>query len=631
MKVYVKDNSEDYFAEDTSVTEKHRRKIPLSLSAVVLYNTRKIDALGSLTMKLSVMIGERFKEQPNEAVLASHSIMIRGGYIRQVTQGIFTLLPPTKRIALRIEQILREEMDGIGAQEVMFPVVLPRELWEESGRYASVGPELMRFKDRNNHDMVLGMTHEEASVHLCINYLKSHSQLPFAIYQIQTKFRDEPRSRGGLIRVREFTMKDGYSFHTSQESLQEFYDSCFDAYVRIYKRVGLPQVVAVKSDTGMMGGSYAHEFMLLCDAGEDTIVTCNDCDYHSNMEVAEGILPDCGEAANVAEYSSSGSTVEEVYTPDVRTIEDLAVFLNAPKSQLAKAVLFEAQDDGRTVVAFIRGDLEVNEAKLRRYLKTNIVPAGEEALHGSTVAGFIGPLGLDRKHFEVIFDTSLKGMSNLVTGANKQDYHIKGFSIERDYPDAVFTDIAKVTEGSTCKLCGGKLSISRGIEVGNIFQLGTKYSESMGMKFTDKDGTPRSPIMGSYGIGVGRLIASVVEAYHDDNGPIWPISIAPWQVHICALRLDDEEVRSTAFALYEDLTRHGVEVIIDDRNETAGVQFADADLLGVPIRVIVSPRNLKDHAVEMTTRNKSVKQMVPTDQVYDAVHKLISDLYAAME
>ena len=583
-------------------------------------------------MKLSILVGERFKEQPAEAVLASHAIMIRGGYIRQVTQGIYSLLPPAKRIAHKIEKILREEMDAIDSQEIMFPVVLPRELWEESGRYASVGSELVRFKDRNNHDMVLGMTHEEAAVHLCINDLKSHSQLPFSIYQIQTKFRDEPRSRGGLIRVREFTMKDGYSFHVSQEDLQLYYDRCYDAYVRIYKRAGLPQVVAVKSDTGMMGGSVAHEFMLLCDAGEDSIVTCSQCDYRANMEVAEGILPKPDITGAEAD-SPTGSIppIEEIYTPDIRTIDDLSVLLKQPTSRLMKAVAFESIDREKPMIFFIRGDLDINEAKVKRYLKCNIVPASENALEVGTVPGFMGPVGLDPKHFDLFFDNSLKDLPSLVTGANKLNYHIKNFNFNRDYPDAIFDDFSKITDGSTCKHCGGTLSISRGIEVGNIFQLGTKYSVSMGMKFTDSDGSVKHPIMGCYGIGVGRLMASAIEAYHDDNGPIWPITIAPWKVHICGLRFDDERVKSTALSLYQELTARRIDTVIDDRNETAGVQFADADLLGVPVRIVVSPRNLKENAVELVTRDKQFKKMVPLNEIHSTVDQLIADLEAAIE
>ena len=585
-------------------------------------------------MRLSSLVGERFKEQPSETVLISHSMMIRGGYIRQVTQGVYSLLPPAKRIAHKIENILREEMDRIGGQEVMFPVTMPRELWDESGRYLSVGSELLRFKDRNGHEMLLGMTHEEAAVHMCRNDIKSHTRMPFMIYQIQTKFRDEPRSRGGLIRVREFTMKDGYSFHVDQDDLQTYYDKCYDAYHRIYKRAGIPQVVSVKSDTGMMGGSAAHEFMLLCDAGEDTIVLCdgdgdgNGCGYKANMEVAEATLPvpptlECGTGF----AAGNPLSVEEVHTPGITTIEDLSSFLGLPQERLTKAVAYQVDGMDKPLIVFLRGDLDVNESKLKIHLKAGIVPAPEELLaEAGTNAGFMGPIGLDKGKATVLFDVSLKGAIGMACGANKNDYHLVGLDISRDFPDVSFVDIAKVKEGSRCIHCGGEIRISRGIEVGNIFQLGDKYTKSMNMRFTDSNGESKHPIMGCYGIGVGRLMASVLEVCHDDNGPIWPVSIAPWQVHICALRYDDENVKTTTEEVYGNLCDVGFETIVDDRNESAGVQFADADLLGVPVRVIISPRNLKNGNIEVVSRDKSLKEAVPVGNLAETITRFLDEL-----
>ena len=569
-------------------------------------------------MRLSRLIGERFKDQPAEAVLQSHSIMLRGGYIRQVTNGIYSLLTPAKRVVKKIEEIIREEMDNIGCQEVLMPVVMPKELWEESGRYEAVGSELVRFKDRTGHHMLLGMTHEEAAVHLCRHEVRSHTKLPFAIYQIQTKFRDEPRSRGGLIRVREFTMKDAYSFHATQEDLQDFYEICMKAYDRIFARAGIPQVVSVKSDTGMMGGSVAHEYMLLCDAGEDTIAVCDHCSYMANLEVAEGILD---------KVTFERQELEEVHTPAVRTIEELCAFLEIPSNATGKALVYKAESSKKLIVAFIRGDLELNEHKLSKIFKSPVRPAEAEEIGDALAAGFIGPVGLDKSKFVILVDKSLEKEQSLVCGANKVDYHMKGVCLERDCPGIEYHDISKVVEGASCTKCTeGKINLVRGIEVGNVFQLGTKYTASMNMKYTDKDGSSKTPIMGCYGIGVGRLMASVLEVSRDDYGPIWPISIAPWQVHICAIRLDDEKTKEVAEGLYQSLTKQGYEVVYDDRNNSAGFQFADADLLGVPVRVVVSPKNLAEGVVELKSRDKKINEKVKLEELEEKVKAYIRQM-----
>lgn len=568
-------------------------------------------------MKLEKLVGERFKERPSDCAIDSHALMLRGGYMKYVANGIFSSFTPLRRITRKIEQIIREEMDGIDGQEVAFPVVMPASLWEESGRYSSVGKELLRFQDRNGSPCVLGMTHEEASVQLVREYGQSYTKYPFMIYQIQTKFRDEARPRGGLIRVREFVMKDAYSFHTSKESLEEYYDRCFHAYERIYARVGIPEVISVASDSGMMGGSLSHEYMLLTPVGEDSIAICPECGFRSNVEAAESILPqkDDGES----------NQLEKISTPGVHTIEELCTFLKATQEDSCKAVVYQTNKDNRYVVLFIRGDIDVNETKLTNYLKDEIRPAAITEDCG-LYAGSIGPCGLNGD-FLILFDKSLQGRKNLSCGANVDGYHYVGLDMQRDCPDAEYHDFAKVKQGGICPQCGKPtIQISRGIEVGNIFQLGTKYTESMGMQYLDQDGTPQYPLMGCYGIGVGRLAASVCEAHHDDFGPIWPMSIAPWQVHLCCVRADDAEVKQVADTLYQDLQNQGIEVIYDDRNVTAGVMFSDADLLGVPVRVVVSPRNHKAGCVEIVTRDKSLSEKAEENNAAVRIHQLVKEL-----
>lgn len=563
-------------------------------------------------MKLDKLVGIRFKEKPSEASIDSHAIMLRGGYMKQVANGLYSSYTPLKRLSRNVENIIREEMDALGCQEVSMPVVLPAVLWKESGRWESVANELLRFKDRNGTDMLLGMTHEEASVHLTREYGESYNKYPFMIYQIQTKFRDEARSRAGLIRVREFTMKDAYSFHTSQADLEAYYELYYRAYERIYARTGLPNVISVQSDSGMMGGSLSHEFMAITPVGEDTIVMCDHCDYRSNMESAKHII----EKHNGGEPK----TAELVHTPGAATIEELSQFLNLPVEQLCKAVVYQKDSDNSYVILFIRGDLDANETKIQNYIKDTIHPAIID-LESGLVAGYTGPLGLGGNH-TVLFDESLIGATNLVSGGNKEEYHYVGLNLERDLGEIEYGDFSKAVAGHTCPVCKkGKLELTRGIEVGNIFQLGTKYTESMDMHYLDENGETHYPIMGCYGIGVGRLVASVCEELHDDFGPIWPISIAPWKVHICCVRPDDQDTHNYADQLYADLQAKGIEAMYDDRAVTAGVMFSDADLLGAPIRAIVSPRNMKNSVCEIVTRDKTIKKEVPLE---DAVSEIIA-------
>lgn len=569
-------------------------------------------------MKLDKLVGERFKEKPSDCVIDSHALMLRGGYMKNVANGIYSQFMPLRRITKKIEDIIRDEMDKIGGQEVLFPVALPASLWDESGRYESVGSELLRFTDRNNARMVLGMTHEEAAVQLVRDYANSYTKYPFMIYQIQTKFRDEGRPRGGLIRVREFTMKDAYSFHTSQEDLEKHYQECYDAYNRIFARAGIPEVITVKSDSGMMGGSISHEYMLLTPVGEDSIAVCSECDYRANMEAAQSIVEN--KADDVLEE------LKKEYTPNIHTIEDICEFLHSPLEKSCKAVVYQKNATDEYVVIFVRGDLDINETKLTNLLGEAVHPAvitEECGLH----AGFIGPVGLP-ENMTVLFDNSLKGATNLSCGANEENHHYVGLNIPRDVGEVEYNDLAKIVDGGICPQCGKHtIKISRGIEVGNIFQLGTKYTKSMHMTYLDKDGNEQYPIMGCYGIGVGRLAASVCEVRHDDYGPIWPITIAPWQVHLCCLRADDAEAKALADKLYDEMQKDGIEVIYDDRNVRPGVMFSDADLLGCPVRVVVSPRNLAEGCCEVMTRTKSINEKVAVDDVIPQVKKMIKDMF----
>lgn len=569
-------------------------------------------------MKVSKLLGQRFKNAPSDCVIESHALMTRGGYMKYVANGIYSLFMPTKRITKKIEDIIRDEMDKADGQEVMFPVAMPATLWEESGRYESVGSELARWKDRSGNKMVLGMTHEEAAVHLARDTAASYADYPFMIYQIQTKFRDEPRARGGLIRVREFTMKDAYSFHTSEEDLDSYYDVMFKAYENIFRRAGAKNVIAVKSDSGMMGGNVSHEFMLLSDIGEDTIAICPTCGYRANMEAADVVV-------NNAE--STAQPLEKIYTPNCKTIEDLTKSLNTDALSFGKAVVYQRNADDSYVVVFIRGDLDVNETKLRNYLKCEIHPAviTEES---EIVAGFIGPVGLTKKA-TVVFDASLKGIESMVCGANETDYHYKGVNIARDFGDAEYVDVAKIFEGAICPVCGKPhITINKGIEVGNIFKLGTKYTKAMDMTYLDSNGEAKNPIMGCYGIGVGRLAASICQESHDDFGPIWPMSIAPWQVEVCNLRSDAETVNSTAAALYEDLQAAGIEVLYDDRNIRPGAMFADADLFGIPVRVVVSPKTCERGVVEVSFRDKSWKGDIAMADAVSEIRRIVDEQLA---
>lgn len=569
-------------------------------------------------MNIQYLSGERFKEKPSDATIISQIYLLRGGYIKYVANGIYSLLMPAKRIINKIENIVRGEMDKIGGQEVLMPVVLPKELWDESGRYQTVGRELLRLKDRGGKEMLLAMTHEEAAVALVRDDAVSHTKYPFMIYQLQTKFRDEPRCKGGLIRVREFTMKDAYSFHTSEEDMRAYYDICKDAYFKIFNKIGL-SAIAVGSDTGMMGGSVAHEFMLLSDAGEDNIAICDTCGYMDNVEVAN---------TKITNTDRQDAQKELIRTPDTTDIESLCKLTGFTADRTIKAAVFGVEGEKKPCIVFIRGDYEVNEQKLKKVLGKNVYPF--EGDIEQLKMGFIGPCQIDKSIFTaLLFDESLYGCKNMLCGANQKDYHIKGVSCGRDFEADKFYNLYKVKDGDICLKCQSKLKIKKGIEIGNIFQLGKKYTQSMNMFYTDENGQRKNPFMGCYGIGIGRAMASVIEEHHDEYGPIWPFAIAPWHVHICVLN-GSEEMRTFAENIYQDLLETGCEVLIDDRKVSAGVQFSDADLLGIPYRVIIGNKGFINGEAEIISRDKSFKKIVKCDNLLNEITAIIQEKKAKL-
>lgn len=564
-------------------------------------------------MLQSKLIADTKKEWPNEASVVSHGILLKGGYIKQMASGMYTLMPLGKKVISKIEKIIRQEMENIGSQEVLMPVVATKKLWDMAGRYDSVGSELLRFEDRNKAKMVLSMTHEEAVVFSLLNDATSYQKYPFSVFQIQTKFRDEARPRAGLIRVREFTMKDAYSFHTSTESLDEVYNEYYEAYNRIFKRVGIPEVVAVFSDTGMMGGSMAHEFMLLTESGEDKIITCKNCNYNANMEVAYTHKYDI--------QNEKEEEKEKIYTPDVKTIEALEKFTSKPATSMGKAVIYERLDTHETIVVFIRADREVNETKLRNLLKIDdedLVPKKELESDDITY-GFVGPINLT-KNAVVVYDKSLENEKALIFGANEKDYHYKGVNISRDVGKVEYVDVAKVVEDDYCPKCHEKaLNISNGIEVGNIFKLGDKYTKIMNMTYLDEDGKKKNPIMGCYGIGVGRLFASVLEAKADTKRANIPPSIAPFDVHLLPIDYTkNEEVKEKTDAIYKKL-KNKYDVLLDDRNKNPGVKFADADLISAPIQIVISPRNLNEDILELKIYGQEDKVYIKEKELLEVI------------
>ena len=547
-------------------------------------------------MRMSRMFSKTLREAPNGADTKGYEYLLRAGYIRQMGAGIFSLLPLGFRATQKIESIIRDEMDRIGAEELMMPVVNPADIWKETGRFYSIDKEMGRFKDRNNRDMVLAMTHEEAVTDLARNLIDSYKRLPLLVYHIQTKWRDDPRPRAGLIRVREFTMLDSYTFDKDYEGLQKQYAAHYKAYFRIYSRCALP-CVAVAADTGMMGGKVSHEYMYLSPIGEDTIIICDECGYTANRQIAE---------IKKEYFKEEERPIEKVATPHAKTIDDLASFLSIPPQKTCKAVFMvgsfinekTGEEEDKLIAAFIRGDMEVEEAKLQHAAKANSLrPAHEEEIRAcGMVPGFASAIGA-KGDFITIVDESAAYSNNLVAGANEEGYHFINTNFKRDY-DGIVADIASAREGHLCPKCGKPLKASKGIEIGNIFQLGTKYSEAMNCNFQDESGVQRPVIMGCYGIGIGRLLACLAEEYNDESGLKLPITVAPYDVHLVSLVKDTE----IAEKIYQELLDSGIDVLYDDRKESAGVKFADADLIGVPIRITLGNRSLKEKKVEVKLR-----------------------------
>ncbi len=571
-------------------------------------------------MRMSQLFGQTLREAPADVEVASHRLLLRSGCIRQLGTGIFSYMPLGWRAVSKINEIIREEMNRIGGQELLMPVVNTADIWKDSGRWDVIGPELTRFTDRQDRDMVLAMTHEEAVSDLVRQEIRSYRQLPRLVYHLQTKWRDDPRPRAGLIRVREFIMKDSYSLDRDDAGLDAQYDRHYEAYHRIFARCGL-DVLAVKSDVGMMGGKVAHEFMYLTPIGEDTIMVCPACGFRANRQVA---------AFGRAEPQSEELLpAEEVATPDASTIEELAAYLGVPAAKTAKAVFMVAEindEESKLVFALVRGDLEVNETKLANAAGARALrPARpEEIVATGAVPGYASPVGLEG--VEVIADPSIESTPNLVAGSNREGYHVRNVNYGRDFTASIVTDIAAAEAGHPCPECGKPLEAHRGVELGNIFKLGTRYSETMGCYFLDEEGKRKPVIMGSYGIGVGRLLASIAEEHNDDAGMIWPVSVAPFSVHLVALKGGEAE----ADAIYDELTVAGVDVLYDDRGERPGVMFNDADLLGFPLRLTVSKRSLEQNGVETKLRHEDDRGLVPRAEVVSWVEAKLAELRAPL-
>ncbi|HNR03056.1 MAG TPA: proline--tRNA ligase [Anaerolineaceae bacterium] len=575
-------------------------------------------------MRFSRLFSQTLRENPADTEVASHQLLLRAGYIRQLGAGIFTYMPLAYRVLGRVMDILREEMRAIGGQELLMPVAQPADIWKETGRYYQIGSEMGRFADRSGHDMVLAMTHEEVVADLVRGVVRSYRQLPALIYHIQTKWRDDPRPRAGLIRVREFIMLDSYSLDADWQGLDASYQKHYDAYFRIFKRCGLP-AVAVRSDSGMMGGKEAHEYMYLTPIGEDSLLFCDSCGYSANRQVAASRKPE--------PESEDQLPLEKVATPGASSIEELASFRGIPFSRTAKAVFFMGlvEDGGRGqqwqfIFAVVRGDMEVNETKVANLVKASeLRPATEEEIRAvGAVPGYASPLGL--KAVTVVVDDLAAHSPNLVAGANEEGFHLCNVNHGRDFQAGVIADISAARAGDACPECGEPLRLSRGVEVGNIFKLGTRYSDALGCTYLDENGSSKPVIMGSYGIGLGRLIACVAEEHHDERGLKWPVSLAPYPVHLVVLKGREMDTEDLAAQVEEVLTAAGLEPLVDDREESAGVKFNDADLIGLPLRVTVSERAFKAGGLELKTRRGGEPVIVSPENIVTEVRRFLDEL-----
>ena len=557
-------------------------------------------------MQYSQLFLPTTREIPSDAEVVSHQLMLRAGMIRKLTSGIYSYLPLGYRVIRKLEQIVREEMNRAGAQEVFLPTVQPAELWRESGRWQHYGKELLRFKDRHERECCLGPTHEEVITDLVRNEIQTYRQLPRNLYQIQTKFRDEIRPRFGVMRCREFGMKDAYSFDADEPGAEVSYRKMFDAYCRIFARCGL-RYRAVEADSGNIGGSFSHEFMVMADSGEDAVVFCEGCSYAANLEKAEIAGPEAGKADPAVFLP-----LEEVSTPSVKTIEEVSRFLAVTPQKIVKTLIYSA--DGTPVTILVRGDDEVNEAKVRNYLGCGILElADDETILRATGAprGFAGAIGIRTR---MVADFALHGMVNFVTGANREDYHVRNVNLGRDFSVKEFADLRTAKPGDACSRYGKPMQFARGIEVGHVFKLGTKYSKAMRAVFLDQEGREQTMIMGCYGIGIGRTVAACIEQHHDDAGIVWPMALAPYSVIITPVNVKDERLLNASRNLYRHLSEKGFEVLFDDRDERAGVKFMDADLIGIPLRITVGPKRMAEGNVEIKARKSGEVSVLPLEE-----------------
>jgi len=574
-------------------------------------------------MRFSKMFLPTLKEAPSDAEVISHKLMVRAGMIRKLAAGIYDLLPLGLMAQRKVENIIREELNRAGAQEVFLPSIQPAELWQESGRWNLYGRELLRVKDRHDRDFCYGPTHEEVITDLVRREVRSYRQLPLNLYQIQTKFRDEIRPRFGVMRCREFTMKDGYSYDLDEKGVEETYRKMYDAYCNIFRRCGL-KFRAVEADTGQIGGSFSHEFMVLADSGEDSVATCEKCDYSANVEKAE-IQQKTEDRRQKTEEELK--PMEVVSTPDKKSVEEVSEFLKIEKEKIIKTLIFETENG--IVAALVRGDHDVNDAKIKKLLKCDVINlAGEKVVEDVTSApsGFAGPVGLKLK---IVADNEVLGIKNFVTGANLKDAHSINVNIDRDFKIDVCGDIRMVKGGDLCPRCDGTLQVYKGIEVGHVFKLGTKYSESLKAVYLDENGKEKLMVMGCYGIGVGRTVAASIEQNHDDNGIVWPMPIAPFQAIILSLNMKNADIVNTSENIYQTLRESNVEVLLDDRDERPGIKFKDADLIGIPIQIIIGEKNLKDGKAEMKIRKDGKRIIAPLSDIENQVKELIKELTPA--
>ena len=565
---------------------------------------------------MSQLYSPTLRETPAEAEIVSHQLMLRAGLLRRAAAGVYTYLPLGLRAIRKVEQIIREEMDAIGGQEVLLPIVQPAELWQESGRWNEYGAEMFRVNDRHGRQFCLGPTHEEIVTALVRSEVRSYRQLPLRLYQIQNKYRDEIRPRFGLMRGREFIMKDMYSFDRDDAGLDESYRLAFDAYKRIFARCGV-DAVPVEADSGAIGGDVTHEFMVLADSGEDLVLHCESCGYAANVERAEGV------PSEKVDAEGQWADCEEVATPGASTIDQITAFLNVEAKDCIKTLIYKA--DGKPVAVLVRGDHNLNEIKFQKLLKCDVLElADEETIYSVTGGplGFSGPVGLE---IPLYADYAVGRMVNAVAGANKADYHIINVNLDRDFSIKLFADLRLIEPGDPCPRCGAALKGARGIEVGQVFKLGTKYSEALRATFLQDTGEETPFVMGCYGIGVGRTVAAVIEQNNDEDGIIWPISIAPYQVIVVPISAKDPAQAEAAEDIYRRLQQAGVEVVLDDRDERPGVKFKDADLIGFPIRINVGPRSLQSGNAEVVLRRSKEKTEVPLDDIVSCIERIIKD------